>query len=347
MTKVLICSDLHFNFNSPFSKTNNDGISSRLQEILDSLLWAAEVGKSKDAKLFVITGDLFERAEKLPTKEGLAIIDAFKKIKSLYAGKFYALVGNHDQISSDNNILDLFSNIMTVISKPTFLDIDGGRLFFIPYIREPDELYKTVQSFEQHDCIGRKYLFGHFWDSTVMGVDAEAIDITKINTAFFDRIFLGHYHVPTIDLNNLIIYSGTLLNHKFSETGPKGCWVLETDTNAIEFIKNPHSPEFYSTQDDILLSDPSVVESRAYYRVYCDANNVVDISKILTLAKGYEILSKKAASADSSAVSIDSVEKRNSLTLKEFIFKNCTLFTPEGVSEDDFKKRGLELLSDL
>jgi DNA repair protein SbcD/Mre11 len=347
MTKILIASDLHLNFNSPFSKTNVDGISSRLQEVLDSLLWAAEVGRTHEAKLFIILGDLFERAEKLPTKEGLAIVDTLKQVKAIYPNKFYALTGNHDQISSDSNILNLFNNILTVIDKPTLLDIDGGRLFFTPYIREPEELCKTVNEFKNYDCLGNKYLFGHFWDSTVMGVDSEAIDINKLNVKFFNRIFLGHYHVPTIDLNNLIIYSGTLLNHKFSETGPKGCWILETDTNEIEFIKNPHSPEFYSTDDTVLLNDPTVVEARAYYRVYCDATNVVDITKILALSKGYEILSKKDDDTETSSVSIESVEKKNSLTLKEFIFKNALLYTPDGVTTDEFLSRGKELLSDL
>jgi DNA repair exonuclease SbcCD nuclease subunit len=348
MTKILLNSDWHFNFNSQFDRTNSNGVSTRLQEIIDSILWAAETGVKQGATLFVTLGDLFERSDKLPTKEGLAIVKCLETVSSWYkARNVMALVGNHDQISSDHNIVSLFSNIVRVANQPTFLTVDGARLFLCPYIRDQEEFYKTMERFTTMDCLGKKYLLAHFWDTTVMGVDPEAIDLSRFNAKFFDRIFLGHYHVPTTDLSNLAVYVGTLLNKKFSETGPKGCWILDVETNTIEFFPNPNSPEFFSTEDTVILDNPEVVEERAYYRVFCDAENVVDISRILTKAKGYELLSKKTDTDGNSIVSIDAVEKRNSMTLKDFIFKNALLYTPENVSPDDFLARGKELLSDL
>ena len=347
MTKILLSSDWHFNFNSQFDRTNSDGVSTRLQEIIDSVLWAAEVGKKNGATLFVALGDLFERSDKLPTKEGLAIVSCLEKVSNLYKAKnVMAIPGNHDQISSDHNIVNIFSNIIRVANQPTFLDVDGARLFFCPYIRDQEEFYKVMERFEAMDCPGKKYLMAHFWDTTVMGVDPEAINLSKFNAKFFDRILLGHYHVPTSDLTNLAVYVGTLLNKKFSETGPKGCWILDVETNTLEFFANPISPEFFSTDDDIILSNPSIIEARAYYRVYCDAENVVDIGQILSQAKGYELLSKKV-DGTSSSVSIDAIEKRNSLTLKDFIFTNAAMYAPTGVTPDEFLTRGKELLSDL
>lgn len=347
MTKILLSSDWHFNFNSQFDRTNSNGVSSRLQEIIDSVLWAADTGKKNGAELFIALGDLFERSDKLPTKEGLAIVECFEKVRAQYKPKnVIALSGNHDQISSDHSIVNLFSNIVRVVNKPTFLDVDGARLFFCPYIREREDLYKTMEKFESMDCPGRKYLLAHFWDTTVMGVDPEAVDLSKFNSSFFDRILLGHYHVPTNDLSNLAVYVGTLLNKKFSETGPKGCWILDLEKNELQFFPNPNSPEFFSTDDTVILNNPSVIEERAYYRVYCDAENVVDIGRLLSQAKGYELLSKKSDETDSS-VSIDAIEKRNSLTLKDFIFANAALYTPTGIETSEFLSRGKELLSDL
>ena len=347
MTKIVLSSDWHFNFNSQFDRTNSDGVSSRLQEILDSVLWVSDLGKQEGADLFISLGDLFERSDKLPTKEGLAIVACLEKVRAAYKPKnVLALSGNHDQISSDHSIVNLFSNIVRVVNKPTFLDIDGARLFFCPYIRDTEDFYKAMEKSEECDCPGKKYLLAHFWDTTVMGVDPEAINFSKFNSAFFDRILLGHYHVPTNDLTNLAVYVGTLLNKKFSETGTKGCWIFDVEKNELKFFPNPHSPEFFSTDDTVILNNPSVIESRAYYRVFCDAENVVDIGRLLSQAKGFELLSKKVENGDST-VSIDAIEKRNSLTLKDFIFSNAALYAPTGVTPDEFLTRGRELLSDL
>lgn len=348
MTKICLVSDLHFNFSSPFDKVGTNGYSVRLDEILTSLTWAAKTGKEQGAEYFMILGDLFERADKLPTKEGQVILDCLTSISSMYDKKMIALVGNHDALSSDYNILNLFSATLTIINKPMFLDIPGARLFLCPYIREPEDFYATINKFTSGlDCLGKKYLFAHFWDTTVMGVDAEAIELSKINAQFFSRILTGHYHKPTNDLTNLVVYVGTLLNKKFSETGPKGCWVLDAPKNNLAFIHNPNSPEFLSTEDTVILNDPTLVEPSSYYRVACNAENIVDVSKLLSTAKGFEIVSKKSDDDKCSSVSIDSIEKRNLLTLKDFVFKNCGLYTPENVTESDFRARGLELLSDL
>ena len=153
--------------------------------------------------------------------------------------------------------------------------------------------------------------------------------------------------MPTNDLTNLVIYLGTLLNKRFSETGPKGAWILDTDKNKLEFIKNPHSPEFYSVEDTVLLNSPEIVERNAYYRVYCNADFVMDIGRLLSACKGFEILPKREVVAGVANISIESVDKKNNQTLKEYVLANCALFCPEGIDTDEFKTRGSDLLSDL
>ena len=348
MSKICIATDFHLSFSNQFDRIGPTGISGRLQEILDSIKWAADLGKQKKCTHFFGLGDIFDRAERLPTKEGIEIQNNFKYVNDLYKGKCGLLTGNHDKISESTSILDLFQHSITIFNKTAFLDVDGARLFFVPYLREPEDFYNTMLDIQTNlDCPGKKYLFGHFWDTSIMGVDPEAIDLNKFNHQFFDRIFCGHYHVPTNDLTNLVIYLGTLLNKRFSETGPKGAWILDTEKNKLEFIKNPHSPEFFSVEDVILLGSPEIVERNAYYRVFCNADTVMDISRLLSACKGFEILPKKEASATSSPISIESVDKKNNQTLKEYVLANCGLFCPEGIKTEEFKTRGSELLSDL
>ena len=348
MSRIMLCTDWHLSFSAQFDRINSNGVSGRLQEILDSISWASSLGKQKKCTHFFGLGDIFDKAERLPTKEGIEIQNTLKAVNDSYKGRCGLLTGNHDKISENTSILDLFQHSIPIFNKVSFLDIDGARLFFVPYIREPEDFYKTMEDIQKNlDCPSKKYMFGHFWDTSIMGVDPEAIDLNKFNARFFDRIFCGHYHVPTNDLTNLVIYLGTLLNKKFSETGPKGAWILDTDKNKLEFIKNPHSPEFFSVEDIVLINAPEVIERNAYYRVFCNADTVCDIQRLLSACKGFEILPKKEASSTTANISIESVDKKNNQTLKEFVLSNCQIFCPENIDIEEFRTRGSELLSDL
>jgi DNA repair exonuclease SbcCD nuclease subunit len=347
MAKIILSADWHLKFSSQFDRTTDQGIPSRLQEIIESVDWVLSVGKKQKATYFLGLGDIFDSSEKLLTREGLSIKTMFNRISKQYTKTAMFLVGNHDQISSEHNILDLFSPIIKVFSSPSFVDIPGARLFFLPYLRESEDLYAALKEFESHDCPGKKYLFAHFWDTSVMGVDPEAIDLTKVNLDFFNRIFLGHYHVPSSNFNSKIIYIGTLLNKRFNETGPKGCWTLDVETNKLEFFANPGSPEFFVLQDTNVLTDAENLVTNAYYRIACDPENVLEVTKLLSKVKGFELVSKKDEETDPTKISIMNVEKRNSSSLKDYIMANCAMFMPEGVTEDEFKAQGTAFLANL
>jgi len=336
---ICISSDWHLKFTSQFDMMTDKGIPSRLSEIITSVTWAIEEGKKQKADTFIGCGDIFDAPEKLPTREGLAISEMFKQIKGSYANSFF-IAGNHDQISSDRTILDLFSPLVKVFNAPSFVDVADARLFFVPYIRESEDLYAAIKAFEKVDCPGKKYLFAHFWDKSIMSVDPEAIDLTRINLDFFDRVFLGHFHVPTEDMNSKVVYLGTLLNKKFNESGKKGCWILNTKKNVIKFIENPNSPTFMVVKDTTILADVENIATNAYYRVECSPENVLAITKLLSNSKGVEIVSKSSEAGQSSAISLASAEKKNSSSLKDYILANCKIFLPDGCSEIEFKQHG-------
>lgn len=347
MTKLVLSTDYHLKFSSQFDVSTETGLPSRLHEVIKSVDWACATGKKNKAAYYLGLGDIFDASEKLLTKEGLAIKEMFQRISAEYPKASMFLVGNHDQISANHNILDLFSPEIKVFSSPSFVDIPGARLFFLPYIRESEDVYSAIKEFEKFDCPGRKYLFAHFWDTTVMGVDPDAVDLTKVNVTFFDRIFLGHYHVPSSNFNSRIIYLGTLLNKKFSETGPKGCWTLDTKTNKLEFHENPHSPEFFQVMDSTVLADIENLSENAYYRVACDPEHVLEVTKLLSKAKGFELVSKKDNDAATDGISIMNVEKKNASTLKDYILDNCSLFVPTGVELEEFKAQGTLFLAGM
>ena len=336
--KIVLSTDWHLKFSAQFDRLLENNLPSRLSEIIDSVNWVVETGKKHKATAFIGCGDIFDSPERLNTKEGLAISDMFQNIKAKYPNTYF-IPGNHDQISSEHNILSLFSPIVKVYNKPSFLDVPGARLFFLPYLRESLDVYTAIKDFEKWDCPGKKYLFAHFWDNQTISVDPEAIDLKKTNINFFDRIFLGHFHVPTTNLDNKVIYLGTLLNKRFNENGDKGCWILDVEQNSLKFYPNPHSPEFVQTLDTNVMSDLENLNKNAYYRVACDPENVLEVNKLLSSVKGFEIISKKETDT-AGHISILNIEKKNSSTLKDYILKNCELFMPNGVSKDEFKAAG-------
>lgn len=346
MTKIVLSSDYHLKFGAQFDHTLENGLPSRLNEIIESVDWVINTGKKHKATVFIGGGDIFDNSERLNTKEGLAISEMFKRVKSNYKNNYF-IVGNHDIISSNHNILDLFNPLINVFSKPTYLDVNGARLYFLPYLRESLDVYAAIKEFQdKYDCPGKKYLIGHFWDAQTISVDPEAIDLSKVNTNFFDRIFLGHYHVPTSDLNSKVVYIGTLLNKRFNENGGKGCWILDTDTNKIEFVANPHSPEFIQTIDTSVLANLETLNKNAYYRVFTNPENVLEITKLLSVTKGFELLTKQETDSQQH-ISILNIEKKNSSSLKDYILNNCDLFLPEGITKDEFKEAGTTFMSNL
>ena len=346
---LVISSDYHFSWGQTFDRPTDSGIGSRLREIIDSVLWAADVGKKHKATMFLSLGDVFDRAEKLPTKEGLAVLEMFKQVTSRY-DKTFVIPGNHDQLSENHNILDLFSETMglKVLNKPSVVDIEGARLFFLPYIRDPEDFYKELERFYSMDCPGKKYLFAHFWDSSIMAVDPEAIDLSLINLDFFDRVFTGHYHVPSSNMNSKVIYVGTLLNKRFNETGPKGAFILNTSKNTLKFHSNPLSPEFFTVlNENSLLGSEDKINTNAYYRISCSPENIVEMSKLLLNTKGYEFVNKTKDGVYQKTINLDGVEKKNNLSLKDYVLDNCGIFLPSGIKLEDFKKKGEELLAGM
>lgn len=347
MGKIVLSTDYHLKFHSVFDHMTDSGLPSRLDEIMQSIDWASDFGKKHKAEYFLSLGDVFDSPERLNTKEGLAIAELFRKIGKKYSNKTFFIPGNHDCLSANHNILDLFSDTINVFSEPTYVDIPGARLFFLPYIRESEDVYAKIEEFKKKACLGRKYLFAHFWDDSVMGVDPDAIKLNKIDLSFFDRVFLGHYHVPSQNKDSKVIYLGTLLNKKFNETGPKGCWILDLENNKVSFHINPNSPEFFSVQDTNVLTDVENLITNGYYRVACDPETVLEVTKILSKVKGFELVSKKEGFESSDAVSILNVEKKNASSLKDYIITNCNLFTPSGITEEEFKKQGETFLAGL
>lgn len=346
--KIVLSTDWHLKFISPFDRVTETGTPSRLQEILDSIDWVIDIGKKHKATYFLGLGDIFDSSERLQTKEGLAILQAFKRISTTFPNRSIFIPGNHDQISASQNILDFFTPSVKVFSSPGIVDIQGARLFFLPYTREKEDVYSKLDEFlTKFDTPSKKYLFGHFWDSAVMSVDPEAVSLNEKYLAFFDRVFLGHFHVPTTDINAKLVYLGTLLNKRFNESGKKGCWILDTEANTLVFHENPHSPEFFNVSDDYVLHNAENLTANAYYKVSCDPLNVLAVTKLLTTVKGFELLNKDTATQSTANINIMSVEKKNTSSLKEYILNNCDIFLPKGVSLEEFKAKGSSYMAGL
>ena len=60
MPKILISSDYHLKFSAQFDRLTENNLPSRLEEIITSVKWAADLGKKHKATVFIGGGDIFD-----------------------------------------------------------------------------------------------------------------------------------------------------------------------------------------------------------------------------------------------------------------------------------------------
>ena len=199
----LLVSDLHCHTWSSYSKTNPDGVNSRLRIILDELraatLQAAKIGISK----MVIAGDLFHVRGSIDPEVLNPVQEVIAEIMER-GFDIYAIPGNHDLKSRDTT--ELGSSIQTlsqmfsaegsvrIINGPTFFP--DMKLAFIPWASEPtallaqiSDLAVNINDTSEYDLIIHAGI-----DGVLPGLDGHGVEAAQLKKFGFRNVFAGHYH---------------------------------------------------------------------------------------------------------------------------------------------------------
>lgn len=192
----------------------------------------------------LILGDTFDRRKYV---NFYALERAKKMFFQVLADKnikVYMLVGNHDtyykntnDVNSPDLLLNDYTNI-TVISKPSTININGTDICMMPWICTEN----YVDSMNQLRDTKAELCMGHFEiDGFEMYRGHECHGgLNRDTFRKFDMVFSGHYHHRSTKTN--ITYLGTPYELTWQDyADPKGFHLFNLEDRNLTFIENPYT----------------------------------------------------------------------------------------------------------
>jgi len=199
--------------------------------------------KKNKIKHILQLGDCFDNRTNLSYK-------AFHRCKDTWFGSLAkhgihmtVLLGNHDityrhtlEINSPELLLGEYAKNITVINKPTKVEIAGASFDMIPWICDENE--DQVKAFMMR-ADRAPIALGHFEIAGFpmsRGQPAHGGSPDKIFDGY-STVFSGHFHTRSEKGN--IIYTGIPYEITWSDyADPKGFYVYDTEKNSYEFVRN-------------------------------------------------------------------------------------------------------------
>lgn len=158
--------------------------------------------------------------------------------------EFITLLGNHDifyrntlEVNSPAMFLPEYDNV-TIIDKPTELDIHGVNFLVVPWLCEDnkEEVLAAIAETSSLYCAGHFEFAGFEINPGQMAHEGED---TKLFEKF-DVLYSGHYHCKSHKGN--IYYIGTFTEMTWIDyADPKGFLVFDTKTHKTKYIQNTNS----------------------------------------------------------------------------------------------------------
>ena len=180
------------------------------------------------------------------------------KLFKAYSKNFDIILnlGNHDIFKHDrDSSLTPFSDIMTIITKPTELLVDGVKTKFIPYGMTENELKSNAD-----------ILFLHEEIEGIINFKSDKLIKLK-DILDYSLVFNGHIHTPK-DIHN-IINIGSIMPQDWGEVTSNRRFIYYKDGKATSIpIKHP---KWY-----ILDSIPDNINNYDFYRIDISPDELAD-----------------------------------------------------------------------
>lgn len=200
MKPYALLSDIHCHDWSAFATVEEDGVNSRLRIILNELLRAAKLLKSKGGDTMILAGDLFHVRGSVKPSVMNPVFETFQKISNMGI-TVHSIAGNHDLEGSD---ADTLGNAMQTlgaigafypITEPTFVSNDtGAHLLLLPWYSKLDrlreEMKRAIASVRKmHDLVIHAPVNG-----VVKGIPDIGLTPEELAALKYHRVFAGHFH---------------------------------------------------------------------------------------------------------------------------------------------------------
>lgn len=254
--KIAFSSDWHFHsYKGPLVRTDAQGQNSRLLDILECAEWAITDAIARGATAFYHGGDLTHNRLAM-ANEAWARVAQFMRIMGQRIPTS-VLVGNHDLSASGDgtSTVAALDGFIDSISDVRITKAGKTKIGWLPYAEHPDQVRAACDKLSR---AGATVLVAHLGlgdpkFSNCVPADYEVpgcINVADLLPDRWDQVFLGHYHTSHEILPH-IRYMGSPLQLSFKEAGTmKGYWLLDTETNEVEFVENTVSPVFHKLTND-------------------------------------------------------------------------------------------------
>jgi DNA repair exonuclease SbcCD nuclease subunit len=236
MSKIALVSDLHFGVKDSDKKFQDSQFAFMEQMVNDC--------KDRGIEKIFILGDLFDTRHAVNVLTINRVVEFFKRHEGEVI--WYIILGNHDLYYKNSIdvssmvVLDRITNV-NIIDKPTI----KNDTLLIPWITDYEQFRNEVEG--KMDC---KRLFGHL---DVIGAKMDIFN-NRAGQGFdkdelfkhWKHIYTGHYHIhsETTQGDCKLTYLGSPYQLNRSEIEEKGFYILDTDTEEIEFVRNKHCIEY-------------------------------------------------------------------------------------------------------
>lgn len=293
MARIGIYSDVHISHSSSILPTyiNDDMYTTRLNMCKNSIKWAYEQFNREGVDVVVNCGDTFN-SHTLAADELCAYNDIIRNIykpydvSNLVPDLDITIVGNHDkynQLFNSLNMLNL-TDYSTLVDNYLYFDIDNYDCYCIAFYDSNEFVEKVLEMLnkypKQHD---KSILFMHGDINGSMLSGNKRIENhigTDFLTLYFDIVINGHIHCHELiyQQNNKRIYNiGSLTSHSFADSNNHvpACWILDTETEMIEQINNPHAilfkTEIINDENDIitLIRSLKFISNKMILKIKC------------------------------------------------------------------------------
>jgi len=237
MSKIILLGDTHLHF-----KSGSVAVHNRFKLFFEFLF---QYMLSNSISTIVQFGDLFDHRKNISfISLGMVNEYFFMKLRS-HNFKMHVFIGNHDipytntlKFNSPSLLLGQYlDKEINLIEEPVEMKFGSTSTLIIPWVCESNEkaCLDLIRDSTADLC------FGHF---DIVGYDMykgtpsqHGLDPKVFKN--FKKVYSGHYH--TISKKGNIQYIGSPYQLTWGDFGDeRGFFVLDTETQKCEFVKNPY-----------------------------------------------------------------------------------------------------------
>lgn len=185
----------------------------------------------------------------------------------------HIIIGNHDTYFKNTNSINSMDELVdfnhkyspNVYSSPTTVNFDGTNICIMPWINSGNylECKDEIQNTTANVLFGHLEISGFEMNKGVFCDDGLDIDLFKR----FDLVCSGHFHHKSN--NGSIHYLGNPYELTWIDyDDPRGFHIYDTETNELEFIRNPYRMFHKIYYDESVSQDIDYTQfSRKYVKV--------------------------------------------------------------------------------